>query len=93
MVRAGADGIFLAPRWQDMPGRYYAKGELLGYVTDKAPPLAPARFSTTTVMPIASSSAWATSRAVRSVRITSYNVCYTKLLRGLDPNRLTDALA
>jgi len=40
VVRAGADGIFLAPRWQDMPGRYYAKGELLGYVTDKAPPLA-----------------------------------------------------
>lgn len=40
IVRAGSDGIFTVPEAADMPGRYYKKGELLGYVVDKSPPLA-----------------------------------------------------
>lgn len=40
VVRSGAAGIFIAPGWRDMEGRYYAKGEGLGYVTDKERPLA-----------------------------------------------------
>ncbi len=39
-VRAGAEGTFIVPRASDMPGRYYRKGELLGYVIGKSPPLA-----------------------------------------------------
>ena len=39
-VRAGAAGTFIAPRASDMPGRYYRKGELLGYVIDNSRPLA-----------------------------------------------------
>ncbi|MES2015491.1 MAG: hypothetical protein V4484_03265 [Pseudomonadota bacterium] len=34
-VRARADGVFMVPRPQDLDGRYYARGELLGYVIDK----------------------------------------------------------
>jgi len=40
VVRAGTDGVFMAPEAPDMPGRYFKKGELLGYVVDKSPPLA-----------------------------------------------------
>ncbi len=40
VVRSGADGVFMAPRWQDLPGRYVQKGELLGYVTDREQALA-----------------------------------------------------
>ena len=39
LARAGSDGIFVSPKAADMPGRYYRKGELLGYVIDKAPPV------------------------------------------------------
>jgi putative peptide zinc metalloprotease protein len=38
-VSARADGVFIAPDGPDMPGRYYRKGELLGYVVGPAPPL------------------------------------------------------
>lgn len=34
-VHAGAAGVFMVPRPNDMPGRYYGRGELLGYVVDK----------------------------------------------------------
>lgn len=34
-VRAGAGGVFMLPRPADMVGRYYGRGELLGYVIDK----------------------------------------------------------
>ena len=40
VVRSAADGVFIAPGWQDMTGRYFGKGEPLGYVTDKVRPLA-----------------------------------------------------
>jgi putative peptide zinc metalloprotease protein len=40
VVRARTDGIFVAPQSADMPGRFYRKGELLGYVIGKAPPIA-----------------------------------------------------
>jgi putative peptide zinc metalloprotease protein len=36
IARAGSDGVFVAPQALDMPGRFYRKGEMLGYVTDKA---------------------------------------------------------
>lgn len=36
VARAGADGLFVAPEAADMPGRYYRKGEPLGYVIGKA---------------------------------------------------------
>jgi putative peptide zinc metalloprotease protein len=39
IVRAHTDGVFVAPESVDMPGRYYKKGELLGYVLGKARPL------------------------------------------------------
>jgi putative peptide zinc metalloprotease protein len=39
VARAGADGIFMAIQAEDMPGRYFRKGEMLGYVTEKARPL------------------------------------------------------
>jgi putative peptide zinc metalloprotease protein len=34
-LEAATDGIFLVPKAQDMPGRYFEKGDLLGYVIDK----------------------------------------------------------
>lgn len=40
VVRANADGIFVVPQAVDTPGRYFRKGELLAYISDKAPPLA-----------------------------------------------------
>jgi putative peptide zinc metalloprotease protein len=40
VVRARATGVFAAPQMVDMPGRYYKKGELLGYVIGEAAPLA-----------------------------------------------------
>ena len=40
VVRAKTDGIFVAPQTEDMPGRFYRKGELLGYVIGKARPIA-----------------------------------------------------
>lgn len=40
VVKSGGDGVFIAPRWRDLEGRYFHKGELLGYVTDRARPLA-----------------------------------------------------
>jgi putative peptide zinc metalloprotease protein len=39
VVRARTDGLFTAPQMADMPGRYYRKGELLGYVIGKVQPL------------------------------------------------------
>ena len=39
IVRVRADGVFLAPQAADLPGRYYRKGELLGYVIGAEPPL------------------------------------------------------
>jgi putative peptide zinc metalloprotease protein len=40
VVRAKTDGIFIAPQTEDMPGRFYRKGELLGYVIGKVRPIA-----------------------------------------------------
>jgi putative peptide zinc metalloprotease protein len=40
VARAKTDGIFLVPQMVDMPGRYYRRGELLGYVVGKANALA-----------------------------------------------------
>jgi putative peptide zinc metalloprotease protein len=40
VVRAGTDGVFIAPQADNMPGRYYHKGDLLGYVVEKGQPLA-----------------------------------------------------
>ena len=40
IVRAGTDGVFIAPQAENMPGRYYRKGDLLGYVVEKGQPLA-----------------------------------------------------
>jgi putative peptide zinc metalloprotease protein len=34
VARAGADGRFVVPRPEDMPGRFARQGEVLGYVTD-----------------------------------------------------------
>jgi putative peptide zinc metalloprotease protein len=34
-VRAGADGVFMMERPQDLPGRHPKQGELLGYVLDR----------------------------------------------------------
>ena len=39
-VRAHAEGVFVVPQAVDLPGRYYRKGELLGYVIGKVEPLA-----------------------------------------------------
>lgn len=35
IARAGADGMFIVPQADNMPGRYYRKGDLLGYVVEK----------------------------------------------------------
>ena len=40
VVHARSEGVFVAPQAIDMPGRYYRKGELLGYVIGKEQPLA-----------------------------------------------------
>ncbi len=40
VVRAPTNGVFVVPQMVDMPGRYYKKGELLGYVMGKVRPLA-----------------------------------------------------
>ena len=40
IVRAGTNGTFMVPQAGDMPGRFYRKGALLGYVIERAPPLA-----------------------------------------------------
>jgi len=40
VIRSSAEGVFMAPRWQDLPGRYVHKGDLLGYVTDRERALA-----------------------------------------------------
>ncbi|HET7197095.1 MAG TPA: hypothetical protein VFI86_00390, partial [Burkholderiales bacterium] len=39
IVRVRAAGVFLVPQAGDLPGRYYRKGELLGYVIGAEPPL------------------------------------------------------
>lgn len=36
IVRSSADGVFLAPMSQDLPGRFVRRGELLGYVLDRS---------------------------------------------------------
>jgi len=40
VVHAKTDGVFSTPQTEDMPGRYYRKGELLGYVIGKVRPIA-----------------------------------------------------
>jgi putative peptide zinc metalloprotease protein len=39
IVRAGADGVFDVQQKEDMPGRYYRQGELLGHVIGELDPL------------------------------------------------------
>lgn len=39
IVRVRADGVFLVPQAADLPGRYFKKGELVGYVIGKEQPL------------------------------------------------------
>jgi putative peptide zinc metalloprotease protein len=38
-VRAGTEGIFIAPQHVDMSGRYYHRGDLLGYVIGEGTPI------------------------------------------------------
>jgi putative peptide zinc metalloprotease protein len=38
-AHANTDGVFVVSQMGDMPGRYYRKGDLLGYVMGKAAPL------------------------------------------------------
>ena len=40
LARAGSDGIFMSPMAADLPGSFFKKGELLGYVLDKMRPVA-----------------------------------------------------
>lgn len=40
VVRAKTDGIFIAPQTEDMPGRFYHKGDLIGYVIGEVKPIA-----------------------------------------------------
>ncbi|WP_456654696.1 hypothetical protein [Bradyrhizobium sp. JR3.5] len=40
VTRARSDGVFIVPQMVDMPGRFYRRGELLGYVVGKTAPLA-----------------------------------------------------
>jgi len=40
IARANTDGVFISPEADNMPGRYFRKGELLGYVIEKGHPLA-----------------------------------------------------
>lgn len=37
---AGSSGVFTVPRAFDTPGRHYRKGEIIGYVTERAPLMA-----------------------------------------------------
>jgi putative peptide zinc metalloprotease protein len=37
VIRSGADGTFVAPFAEDLPGRFVRKGELLGHVADPGP--------------------------------------------------------
>jgi putative peptide zinc metalloprotease protein len=39
VARADSDGVFIVPQMGDMPGRYYKKGDLLGYVMGKTAPI------------------------------------------------------
>jgi putative peptide zinc metalloprotease protein len=39
IVRANADGVFVVPQPGDLPGRYFRRGELLGYVIGSETPL------------------------------------------------------
>lgn len=39
IVTAKADGVFIAPQREDMEGRYYRKGDLLGYVIGDTGPI------------------------------------------------------
>lgn len=39
IVRSSREGRFVAPQASDMPGRFYRKGELLGYVLDQVRPV------------------------------------------------------
>ncbi len=39
VVRANTDGVFIVSQMGDMPGRYYRKGDLLGYVMGKTAPI------------------------------------------------------
>jgi putative peptide zinc metalloprotease protein len=39
-VRAQTDGTFVVPKMVDLPGRYYHKGDLMGYVIGTSQPLA-----------------------------------------------------
>jgi putative peptide zinc metalloprotease protein len=34
VIRSPADGVFVVPRVQDLPGRYVRRGEVIGYVID-----------------------------------------------------------
>lgn len=40
VARARSDGVFVVPQMDDMPGRYFRRGELLGYVVGDATPVA-----------------------------------------------------
>ena len=40
IVRAHSDGVFVVPQAVDVPGRYFRKGELLGYVIGRVKPIA-----------------------------------------------------
>ena len=40
VTRANVDGVFVVSQMDDMPGRYYRKGELLGYVMGRTASLA-----------------------------------------------------
>ncbi len=40
VVRANTDGVFVVPQAADLVGRYYRKGELLGYVIGEVRPIA-----------------------------------------------------
>jgi putative peptide zinc metalloprotease protein len=40
LVHAGVEGVFIAPQMDDLPGRYFRKGDLVGYVIGKAQPIA-----------------------------------------------------
>jgi putative peptide zinc metalloprotease protein len=39
IARANADGIFMVPQQGDLPGRFFRKGDLLGYVLGTARPI------------------------------------------------------
>ncbi len=39
LVHANTDGVFVSPQMEDMPGRFFKKGELLGYVIGEVRPI------------------------------------------------------